>query len=82
LVEALRAHADLTVTLPRWEGSQQARARLLGMGFVEEEHTRARQQPRIVLLAARTHGEELGEIARRILAEASAGRPFREMASL
>ncbi|HSB16218.1 MAG TPA: PD-(D/E)XK nuclease family protein [Bryobacteraceae bacterium] len=79
LVEALRAHADLTVTLPRWEGSQQARARLLGMGFVEEEHTRARQQPRIVLLAARTTEEELGEIARRILAEASAGRPFREM---
>jgi ATP-dependent helicase/DNAse subunit B len=79
LVEALRTHADLTVTLPRWEGSQQARARLLGMGFVEEEHTRARQQPSIVLLAARTMEEELGDIARRILAEASAGRPFREM---
>ncbi|MCS6953847.1 MAG: PD-(D/E)XK nuclease family protein [Bryobacterales bacterium] len=79
LIEALSRHASVTVTLPEWPGSAPARDRLLRCGFQEESLCRVRPHPKVTLVAAAAPDYECNEIARRILAEAAAGRPLREM---
>jgi len=77
---ALAAHADVTVTLPAWSGADAARETLLKIGFREEQLTeRRRARPAEVIVEARSQAEEVDEIARRILAGHSTGRPWREM---
>ncbi|MBI4874951.1 MAG: PD-(D/E)XK nuclease family protein [Acidobacteria bacterium] len=83
VVAALAAHAGVTVTLPEWDGAAQARQALAGMGFAEQAFgERRRARPREVLAAARSLAEETREVARRILEEHAAGRPWREMGVL
>jgi len=79
IVDALRAHAGVTISLPSWDGAATARAALLQMGFEEERGLEDGPETRKIILAARTMEEEIGEIVRRVLSEAAAGRSFREM---
>jgi ATP-dependent helicase/DNAse subunit B len=79
IVQAAARHAALTVSLPEWPGSEPARGSLLAQGFREERLARVRPCPKVALVTAPSPDQELGEIARRILEEAAAGRPFREM---
>jgi ATP-dependent helicase/DNAse subunit B len=79
VIAALARHADLTVTLGAGEATEPARARLLAMGFQEERAAGARPTPAIALVRAASIEREAEEIARRILEQAAAGRPFREM---
>ena len=80
LLDAIHSHADVTVALPFWEGSEDARAALAGLGFIERGLDRpARRTPRATLVTASSMDREVEEIARRILEQAAAGRPFREI---
>jgi RecB family exonuclease len=79
VIEAICRHADVTLTLPAAEVTGPTRARLLAMGFEEEVCRRACVPPRIELCEAPAIEREADEIARRILEQSSAGRPFREM---
>ena len=45
VIEAVRHHAPLTVTLPPWHGNRGARERLLALGLHEETVARERNQP-------------------------------------
>ena len=72
-------HADLTVTLPAGANTDPTRARLLAMGFTEQRLERRRAEPAVDVVEAPTIEREVDEIARRILEQAAAGRPFREM---
>ena len=80
LIDAIRRHAQVTVALPRWSGSEAARASLLGMGFLEEELLRQAEACPTALFVAPSPEQEVDEIARRILEQVAAGRQFREMA--
>ena len=82
VVEAIRRHAWVGVTLPAWEGSDTARQRLRAIGFEEEELRPVRARPKISLMVAPTLDQEVEEIARRILEQARNGRRFHEMAIL
>ncbi|HEY2016073.1 MAG TPA: PD-(D/E)XK nuclease family protein [Bryobacteraceae bacterium] len=73
VIEAIGRHADLTLT---FEGMD---SRLAVMGFHEERLARSRATPVIALVKAPGIEREVEEIARQILEQASAGRPFREM---
>ena len=79
VIAAMCRHADVTLTLPVTAITAPTRERLLAMGFVEEACAWERAQPRIKLCAAPSIEREADEIARRILEQAAAGRPFREM---
>jgi RecB family exonuclease len=80
LLDAIHSHADLTVALPSWEGSEDARASLAGMGFVQREaNGTPRGAPRTTLVTASTIEQEVEEIARRILEQVDQGRQFREI---
>ena len=79
VIGAMCRHADVTLTLPVTGITAPTRERLLAMGFVEEVCTCERAQPRIELCATPSIEREADEIARRILEEAAAGRPFRDM---
>ena len=79
VIEAMRGHANLTLTLPTAAITETTRQRLLAMGFTEEPCTWAPEPARVELAAAPSIEREADEIARRILAEAAAGRQFREM---
>jgi hypothetical protein len=80
LVDAMRAYADVTIALPRWHGSEPAHRALAGMGFREEALAEAsRREPKIALVTAPTLEQEVDEVARRIVAQAAAGRAFREI---
>jgi ATP-dependent helicase/DNAse subunit B len=79
VIGATCRHADVTLTLPVTAITGPTRERLLAMGFVEEACTWQRAQPRIELCATPSIEREADEIARRILEQAAAGRPFREM---
>ena len=78
VIGALSRHADLTLTLGDGD-AETARARLHAMGFREERATRPRARPAMALVRAPAIEREAEEIARRILEQAAAGRPFREM---
>jgi hypothetical protein len=79
VIGAMCRHADVTLTLPVTAITEPTRERLLAMGFVEEACTWERAPPRIDLCATPSIEREADEIARRILEQAAAGRPFREM---
>ncbi len=79
LIEAITTHAEVTVTLPRWPGSERTRERLLELGFAEKALRHVDSGPDLEIVRAQNEDAEATEIARRILAEAAAGRPFREM---
>lgn len=80
LLFALSQRANLTVTLPLWRGAATARVSLLAMGFQEVLLGEAKRPPvKTVLFTAAGLEQESEEIARRILAEAEAGRAFREI---
>jgi hypothetical protein len=79
LIETLAASAALTITLPEWVGAAPARQRLLATGFAEQKLGGIRRKARTEIFSALTLEHETEEIARRILNEASRGRPFREM---
>jgi ATP-dependent helicase/DNAse subunit B len=79
VIEALSHHADLTLTLGDGDATETVRARLHAMGFREERAGRPRATPAMALVRAPAIEREAEEIARRILEQAAAGRPFREM---
>ena len=79
VIEALSHHADLTLTLGDGDATETVRARLRAMGFREERAGRPRATPAMALVRAPAIEREAEEIARRILEQAAAGRPFREM---
>jgi ATP-dependent helicase/DNAse subunit B len=79
VVAALAAHADVTVTLAEAEAVEGLRQRLAGMGFGEERLPARRGAPARLLVRAASVEREAEEIARRILEQSAAGRPFREL---
>jgi len=79
VIEALCRHADITLTLPAAAITEPTRSRVLAMGFAEQVCNRARVPPRTEHSEAPSMEREADEIARRILEQAAAGRPFREM---
>lgn len=79
MIAALGRHAEVTLTLNDSDGATELRARLEAMGFVTERATRPRAFPALALVKAAGMEREAEEIARRILEQAAAGRPFREI---
>ncbi|PWU12455.1 MAG: hypothetical protein C5B51_00570, partial [Terriglobia bacterium] len=79
VIRALGQHTEVTLALSESDTAQSARERLLAMGFREERFAKRRGAPAIALVRAAGIERELEEIARRILEQADAGRPFREM---
>ena len=79
LIDALRQHADLTVALPPWAGSEAARAALVGMGLLEETAPASEDAPTVTVIAAVNLEQEVEEICRRILEQVERGRQFREI---
>jgi ATP-dependent helicase/DNAse subunit B len=79
VVAAMGRHADLTLTLGDEDLTPAIRARLTAMGFTEERTRARRARPALALVKAPGIEREVEEIARRILEQAAAGRPFREM---
>ncbi|HEY7388652.1 MAG TPA: PD-(D/E)XK nuclease family protein [Bryobacteraceae bacterium] len=79
MVQALGAHLDLTLTFPDSPTTAALRARLAGGGFREERFEKRRAAPAAVLVKAPRMEREVEEIARRILEQHAAGRPFREI---
>jgi ATP-dependent helicase/DNAse subunit B len=80
VIEALGRHADVTLTLDERDLTSTLRARLEAAGFRRENMPRVRPAPAVALVRAPNMEREADEIARRILEQAAAGRPFREMA--
>jgi ATP-dependent helicase/DNAse subunit B len=79
VIGALSRHADLTLTLGDGDATETVRARLHAMGFREQRAARPRVTPAMALVRAPGIEREAEEIARLILEQAAAGRPFREM---
>src|ERR1017187_7681205 len=79
VVAALGRHADLILTLGDEDLTPALRARLTAMGVTEERLPARRARPAMSLVKAPGIDREVEEIARRILQQAAAGRPFREM---
>jgi ATP-dependent helicase/DNAse subunit B len=79
VIQAMGSHADLALTLPDYEATADLRARLGKSGFREERFPKKRPSPAPLLVKAPRMEREVEEIARRILEQAAAGRPFREM---
>jgi ATP-dependent helicase/DNAse subunit B len=79
VLAALGRHADLTLTLGDEDLTPALRTRLTAMGFMEERAGARPTRPAIALVKAPGIPREVEEIARRILLQAAAGRPFREM---
>jgi ATP-dependent helicase/DNAse subunit B len=73
VIAALGRHAEVTLTF------ESAEPRLLAIGFREERQARLRPSPARQVVRAPSIEREAEEIARRILDQAAAGRPFREM---
>jgi ATP-dependent helicase/DNAse subunit B len=80
VIEALGRHAGLTLTLDDRDYAGTMRERLDAVGFLRETRPRVRPAPAVALVRAPNMEREADEIARRILEQAAAGRPFREMA--
>ncbi|HUE01114.1 MAG TPA: PD-(D/E)XK nuclease family protein [Bryobacteraceae bacterium] len=79
VIRAMCRYADVTITLPAAPITEATRARLLEVGFVEEVCARETAPPRIELCATPSLEREADEIARRILEQSAAARPFRDM---
>jgi ATP-dependent helicase/DNAse subunit B len=78
-IGAMCRHAEVTLTLPTARITEPTRERLLAMGFVEETCTWQAAPALMELSEAPSIEREVDEIARRILEQAGAGRPFREI---
>jgi ATP-dependent helicase/DNAse subunit B len=79
VVGAICRHADVTIALPATGITEPTRERLLAPGFTEETCTWVATAPRMDVCVAPSIEREADEIARRILEQAGAGRPFRDM---
>src|SRR5262249_7272896 len=79
VVRAFLGHAKVILTLTENAATQPTRQRLLALGFVESRLAPRRPHPAIVLIKAANMEREADEIARRILEQNRAGRPFREI---
>ena len=79
VIAALGRHCDLTLTLRDCDTGGPVLGRLASMGFEHERMARVRPASAIALMRAPTVEREADEIARRILEQAAAGRPFREI---
>jgi ATP-dependent helicase/DNAse subunit B len=79
VLRALAARIDVTLTLADGDASAATRARLLAMGAREQRLERKRPHPATVVVEAPSLEREADEIARRILEQSAAGRPFREI---
>src|SRR5580692_10810398 len=78
VIAALGRHAELTLTLNDADATD-LRSRLEDMGFANQRATRPRAYPALAVVKAAGIEREAEEIARRILDQATAGRPFREI---
>ena len=78
VIAALDGHADVTLTLADADATAPLRSRL-GNISAETRLGRKRANPAMTLFRAPSVERESSEIARRILEQAAAGRPFREM---
>jgi len=78
-ISALGKHVDLTVTVAENNATAPTRARLRERGFQQERAGLARSTPALQLVKAPGIEREAEEIARQVLAQVAAGRPFREM---
>ena len=79
VIAALGRRCELTLTLGAGDLTGSLRARLLALGFREERVAATRPRPAMQLMRAPGLEREVEEIARRILDQAAAGRPFREI---
>jgi ATP-dependent helicase/DNAse subunit B len=79
VIQALGRHTDLALTLPDYQSAAALRSRLISSGFREERLVRKRPSPAMVLMKAPRIEREVEEIARRIVEQAAAGRPLREI---
>jgi ATP-dependent helicase/DNAse subunit B len=79
VIAALGRHAQLTLTLNDADVTADLGSRLGGMGFATQRATRPRVYPALALVKAAGIEREAEEIARRILDQSGAGRPFREI---
>jgi ATP-dependent helicase/DNAse subunit B len=79
VIAALARHTDVTLTLGDDDLTETLRARLEAIGIAETRMPRSRPSPAVALVRASGIERECDEIARRIVEQASAGRPFREM---
>ena len=79
VIATLGRHCDLTLTLRDSDASGAVLGRLEAMGFEHEHMARVRPAPAMALMRAPNVEREADEIARRILEQAAAGRPFREI---
>lgn len=79
LIASMASRTDVTVTMPDWTGAAAARRQLLSIGFTERRLENAYRGAQTVVFSAPTLERETEEIARRILDQASRGRPFREI---
>src|ERR1022692_750145 len=79
VIGALGRHCEVTMALADGDLTPALRKRLEGMGFREERAPRRRPAPALAVVKAAGIEREAEEIARRILEQAAAGRPWREM---
>jgi ATP-dependent helicase/DNAse subunit B len=79
VIGALGRHCEVTMALADGDLTAAMRRRLESMGFQEDRATRRRPAPALAVVKAPGIEREAEEIARRILEQAAAGRPFREM---
>lgn len=79
VIAALGRHTDLTLTLTDSDLSSSMRASLVNLGFREERASHPRGTPAAGLMRAPSVEREVEEIARRVLEQVAAGRPFREI---
>jgi ATP-dependent helicase/DNAse subunit B len=79
VIAALGGRSNLTLTLADIDLTPETRARLASLGFQEERASHPRATPAALLVRAASVEREVEEIARRILEQSAAGRPFREM---
>jgi ATP-dependent helicase/DNAse subunit B len=78
VLAALGRHTEIVLTLDS-ATAPELRARLSAMGFAERHMPRVRSTPAVAVVRAANVEREAEEIARRILEQAAAGRPFREI---
>lgn len=79
VIDAMRRHARIVITLPSGVATEPSLARLRSMGFREEICQAVRPAPRAELFAAAGIEREADEMARRILEQIAGGRTFREI---
>ncbi len=81
-IEKLATQTQVTVTLPDWPGSADAREHLRSIGFTEQHLDTTLRHPTRNVFAALTLEQEVEQISLRILEHTAKGREFREMGVL